>query len=292
MVGRTEGAGADERRLRRQHPGHAVDLGHFQRLVDAEARQDARQRLGDERLARARRAGHQRVVPAGGADFHRPLDVLLAHDVGEVGGVDRLGLEGGLYIDFNRRERFHFGQMADELGQIAHRVNVDVGHQRRLGGILGGHEHALDPFIAGHGRQRQHALGVAGRAVQRKLAEEERAVEQVVPHLRRGGQHADGDGQVIGRAFLAQIGRGQVDGDAMEREGEAAVLDGGVDPVAALAHGGVGQAHQGEVRCPIDDVHFDVDEFGVQADDGGAEGFGEHEGDYSTRREEGRIERG
>ncbi len=52
-------------------------------------RQHARQALGQHRLARARRADVQQVVAAGGGDLQRPLGVLLALDVAQVGAARR-----------------------------------------------------------------------------------------------------------------------------------------------------------------------------------------------------------
>lgn len=42
------------------------------------------------------------------------------------------------------------------------------------------------------------------------------------------------------------MGRGQVDGDAADREGETAVFDGGPHPLPGLIDRRVGQAHDGE----------------------------------------------
>ena len=48
-------------------------------------REEAGQPLGQHRLAGARRAGHQQVVPAGGGHLHRPPSGRLPDDVAEVG---------------------------------------------------------------------------------------------------------------------------------------------------------------------------------------------------------------
>jgi len=81
-----EGAEVDQRRVGWQQTGDAVDLGHLEGLVHGHARQNAGQRLGDERLAGAGRAAHKGVVAARRSHFYGALDVLLAHDVGKVGG--------------------------------------------------------------------------------------------------------------------------------------------------------------------------------------------------------------
>ncbi len=66
---------------------------------------------------------------------------------------------------------------------------------------------------------------MARRAVQRKLAQEKGVGQLLGPDLLGGGQDAYGDWQVVGGAFFAQVGRGQVDGDAPpRRKGEAAVF--------------------------------------------------------------------
>ena len=124
---------------------------------------------------------------------------------------------------------------------------------------------------------------MAGSAFQREFAQKERVFQQLVPDLRRGGQHADGDGQVVGRAFLAQIGRGQVDRDALDREREAAVLDGRVDAIPALAHGRIRQADEGKIGLSSDDVDFDRYQFRVQPNHGRTEHFREHAGDYNIQ---------
>ena len=152
VVGRAKRPGLDERCLRRQHPGHAVDLGHFQRFVDAHARQNAGQRLGDQRLAGAGRAGHEGVVRPGRADFHGPFDVLLAHDVGKVGRISNLTVVDGIQIDGDRFQRFHPGQVADQFGKATDRIDFQIGDQGGLEGIVGRDKETPDPALAGHGR--------------------------------------------------------------------------------------------------------------------------------------------
>ncbi len=168
--------------------------------------------------------------------------------------------------------------MAHQLAEVAHGIDGHAGHEGRFRGIIGGHKDMLQPFGAGQGGQRQDALGVAGGAVQRQLADEDGLFQFVGPNLAGGSQHADGNGQVVSRAFLAQIGRGQIDGQAVVGgEAQAAVLDGGIDAVAALANGRIGQADQREVRRAADNIDFDFDQFGIQTNDGATENLGEHD---------------
>ena len=78
-------------------PADAVDARHFERLVGRQARQDGGQRAGQQRLAAARRAGHDDVVPARRRDLQRALRVLLAAHFGEVGAagiLPNIGVDG------------------------------------------------------------------------------------------------------------------------------------------------------------------------------------------------------
>ena len=91
-----------------------------------------------------------------------------------------------------------------------------------------------------------------------------------------GDQHAQGDGQVVGRAFLAHGGGGQVDGDALAREEQPGVLDGRLHALAAFLHGGIGQADDGHDGQALAGVHFDLDDDAFQADDGAGIDAGKH----------------
>ncbi len=67
--------------------GDAVDPRDLERLLERGRRQDAREPARHHRLAGARRAHHQQVVPARRGDLERPLRVRLAADVGEVRSI-------------------------------------------------------------------------------------------------------------------------------------------------------------------------------------------------------------
>ena len=92
-------------------------------------------------------------------------------------------------------------------------------------------------------------------------------------------EDADGHRQVEAGAFFLDVGGGEVDGDVGGREFEAGVADGGADAVAAFADGGVGKADGVEMilrGLHSGEVDLDVDDAGVDAIDGGAEGGEEH----------------
>ncbi len=84
-------------------------------------------------------------------------------------------------------------------------------------------------------------------------------------------------GKIERRAFLANVGGRQIDGDALQRKIVAAIFQRGLDALAAFLHGNVRQADNIEIAGPARaDVHFDFHEVGVDAKHRGAEVFEVH----------------
>ena len=70
-------------------------------------------------------------------------------------------------------------------------------------------------------------------------------------------QNAERDGKIVGRTFFADGGGGKIDDDTFFGVGEVAVLDGGLDTLAALTHGGVGKPdYIGAWKSPCG-IYFD-----------------------------------
>src|SRR5439155_26782967 len=124
--------------------------------------------------------------------------------------------------------------------------------------------------------------GVAQAPVQAQLAQEYGMVEVGVD-LVGGGHDAKRDGQIVGGAFLAQVGWGEVDDDAGRAgHGAARVADGGAHALLGLVDGGLGQAHdldEGEGRPA--DVNLHLYEGAFQADYGATEYPGQCHRDLS-----------
>ena len=87
----------------------------------------------------------------------------------------------------------------------------------------------------------------------------EAAVERLLGQVLVGDQHRQGDGEVEMVAFLAQVGGSEIDDDGLGIQIEAAVLDRGAHPLAALAHRGIGEAHDLDLGESVVDVDFDLD---------------------------------
>ena len=90
-----------------------------------------------------------------------------------------------------------------------------------------------------------------------------------------GGEDSDSDGEVVGGAFFAEAGGGEVNGEALGGvKFEVAIFEGGGDTVAGFADGGVGEADDVEAGLSSADVYFYLDDFGVESCDGTAKDFG------------------
>lgn len=90
------------------------------------------------------------------------------------------------------------------------------------------------------------------------------------------GHQPEGDGEVVVAAFLRLISRGEVDGDALRRERQADGVQRAAHPLAALGHGLVGEADDGEVRHPRPDLHLHIDRPRLDALKGDGSDPGKH----------------
>src|SRR5690606_31654979 len=85
-IWRTERPAPDERDAAgAELAGRAVDLRHAERFLFRKRRHNAGQPLGEHRLARARRSGHEQIMASGRGRQDGALGGRLAEHVGEVG---------------------------------------------------------------------------------------------------------------------------------------------------------------------------------------------------------------
>ncbi len=107
---------------------------------------------------------------------------------------------------------------------------------------------------------------MAQASVQGEFSQENGALGQRV-YLPGTEQHADGDGQVVGRALFFEVGGGQVHRDASQREFAVAVAEGSAHSFFGFLDRGVGKADDVECGESGGDIHFDLDHKSVQTDD-------------------------
>ena len=263
VVRGAEGAGGDERRAGVEHSGDAVDLGRLQRLAGGERGEDGGHGAGEERLAASGRAGHQEVVASGGGDLHRPLRLILPAYVRH---IHREFLRGdGLQLDDGgvREDRGVAADVLHEFPQGARAEHVDAVHERGLVGVRGGHDGRPHSSVAREPDHREHAVGAAEMAFQREFADEHGLAEHHID-LAAAREDADGDGEVVGGPFLAEVGGSETDGDAAHREFEARVPHRRADALPGFLHRRVGQPDDHEVGQPGGDVHLHLDDRSVE----------------------------
>ena len=238
MVRGAEGAGADQRAGAVQCARDRIDAGDFERFGQGRRRQNRRQGARHQSFAAARRAYHAHIVVAGAGDFESAFGVFLPADVLEIDRVDDLltGAERGCALG---RNLLLPGEMGDHITEVDDREYVDAFDQLGLGCVGLGHEHAPVTGLLGHRRHRQRAVYVAHRAIQTQFADHQR-VFQIGQDLAGCGHDTERDGQIVCRAFFAQVGGRQIDGESMFGKEKAAVGDCGTNAFAALAYGGIG----------------------------------------------------
>ncbi len=185
-------------------------------------------------------------MAAGGGDLERALGGLLALDVGELGIVRRVLDQARR----GRREHLMAAEVVDQREQRRGREDLDVAAEPgRLAAARRGADQAEVARRRGD-RGRQHARDRQHRAIERELAERQVALHRIRRHGAHADQQAERDRQVEMAALLGEIGRREVDRDALGRQAEAHRAERAPDPLARFGDRLVGQPDHGERRQP------------------------------------------
>ncbi len=155
-------------------------------------------------------------------------------------------------------------------------------HGRRLHAVPVGNEQGPDASPTTGEPDREDSPDGLDLSIQRQLADNREGPDGAGFHATSGGENAEGDREIERGAFLTEVSRSKVDRDAVLGKGEAGVADGRAHAFAALAHGGVGEAHGGEHGQTRRHVDFDADERGFHSDQSGRQHAGQHESDCSA----------
>jgi hypothetical protein len=153
------------------------------------------------------------------------------------------------------------------FGQSGGRNDLDAVRQRRFGGSVGGHDHALHPPPRQRGDHRQQPRHRTEIPAERQLAQDRPSTRGL--ELLRADHYAERDRQIERGACLAQVGRGQVDGDTTWRVLVTAVSDRAPDPLPRLLQGRVREPDDREAGQPGRDVDLDANDAPVETVDGG-----------------------
>jgi len=247
----------------------AADRGdgcHFQCFGVFGWRQHAGEARGEHGFAAAGRADQQQVVVAGCRNFQRAPGQRLTAHVGEVvaAGKGRRAFGG-----MRQRQGADAAEVRAGFQQRARDPHFDAINQRRFDGA-GWRQDQAAPGCAcgqGGGHCAIHGTDLAGQG---QFAQAFGCGQRSERNLAAGGEDAERDRQVEAAAFLGQVGRGQVDGDAATGKFELCAVDGGAHPILALANCGFGQADDRHRRQAAGQVHLDANVRGIDADAGAA----------------------
>ena len=238
-----------------------MNLGGLEGLAERERRHDGWQPLGHHRLARTRATHQQDVVPTGTGDLEGALDVLLALHIGKIvwenalslgelgAGIDHCGLQFNIAV-----EEFH------HIDEVVHAIDVEVVDHRRLESVGTRQDEAVEVQLAGQNRHGQGALDGTQAAIEREFAHEHVAVQPFGVDFLVGGEDADGEWQVIGRALLLDVSGRHVHHDLLAGEVISRLLHGAAHALGALPDCGIGQADNHESHTPLHghlDLHLD-----------------------------------
>ncbi len=169
---------------------------------------------------------------------------------------------------------FACAQMGAYGQQGVGREDDRVLHQCGLGGARD-RQHECAPAtlcLQHHGERTADRTQLTGEG---KFSRELVSVEIVLRNLARGGQNAERDGEVESPAFLGEIGRCEVDGDAAGGEIESGVLQRRAHAVARLAYLRLRQTDDREARQTVTQVHLDGHQGGFHSGLGAAVEDGE-----------------
>lgn len=223
------------------------------------------------------------VVPACHRDLQSPFGVGLAFHFIEVDRVMLLRPEKGLAVELFGFDVALPGEETVGVAQALDPVDVDPLDDAGFDRIFLGHENRPQPLLFRLKGEREDAFDRTDPSIEGELTRHgtllERPVGERAILLLGERDHADGDGQVETRPFLAKIGRREIDRDELAGPAQPAIFHRGDDPVDALAHRGIGQTDEFEIDLAhIRGIHFDLDRHGVDAMNGSGINAGQGHG--------------
>ncbi len=90
------------------------------------------------------------------------------------------------------------------------------------------------------------------------------------------GEDTDGDRQIVGGPLLFDIGGGQIGGNAADRKVVTGVFQCRLDPVLTLLDRAIGESDGGKGGQSGGKINFNIDDNGINSDQGTAEHLCKH----------------
>ena len=197
-------------------------------------------------------------MATGRRDFERPLGAFLAFHIRKIGKQARLLRPRGL----GRGEHLAALEMIDQRQQCARRQHIEIPGPGGFRANLFRTDDANPARDRPEGRG-QYPGDFRQLPVQRQFAKHQISgdfLRRKHPHLH---QDPDGDRQIVVTAFLDDVGRGKIDGDALWRQGKTKRTQRRPDPVLALVHGLGRKADDGKGGQPVAHMHLNIDIEGI-----------------------------
>ena len=235
MVRRAKRTGAADTPFfqRSGHGLHHADLQCFRRR---KRRENAGKAASQKALARAGRPDHQEIVSACRSDFQRALCSFLPFDLLEI-ATGRFAFD---HAGFRIGQTLSSLQMIEQTGEIGGRAHRDFARPACFRPLSPGADKSDLLLACMDGREQDARRGYDSR-VERQFPYRD-PVAQLFrirdPHRGKQGQC---DGKIIMRSFLRQIGRRQIDGDSLGRQGKPHARQRGANAFLAFADGLVRQ---------------------------------------------------
>lgn len=159
-------------------------------------------------------------MPAGGCYFQGSFDGVLTFDFVEVDvKVFVVRKEFSPCVDFGGFDGDFAAEEVDDFGDVVGSKDVEVGYDGGFLGVGFGEDDAFVAFFLGEDGDGEGAFDGFERAVERHFAHHHVVTEAVGGYVFSGCEDGDGDGEVVGCAFFADVGGRHVDHDLFSGEG-------------------------------------------------------------------------
>ena len=247
---------------------HRVNLGGFKAFGKSERRKNGRQTLCHHRLAASRASHKQYVVSAGGCNFKSTLYIFLSAHICEIFRVQTLVLiKLAARINFGWRNIFPAIEKSSYLCEIVSSVNFQTIHRSRLTGIGFGNDKSFETLLAGVYGNGQCPAHRTKTAVETQFSHKHELIKALLVNSSLGSKNTYGNGQIITRTFLAQIGRSKINYDMSRGLLETAVQNSRARAKITLADSAVGQSHNG-IFGTFGNIYLNFHRFYVKTVDG------------------------
>ena len=179
--------------------------------------QQARQPLGEHRLAHPGRTVQEDVVPASGCDLDCPAGLRLPPHVGEVWTGSSGSGGAHSHVQVGLAQHRAPVQHLDQVVETGHSPDGDAADQLGLPDLRGRHDRGADAGLTGSEQRRQNATNLSNAPVETHFTDQHAGGRDAARHRAGSRQHCGNDGQIVMRAGLWQTGGGQVDGQQLRR---------------------------------------------------------------------------